>query len=92
MNIRSILGRRFAGCNRLVHWLRPLHGVGRLGHVWLGWLLLHTSALCNKPASHSTPLKGLSTRGTALKGLTTSPRVVSPFRSVGRRSIFEGLY
>ena len=50
MNVGPILGNRFSGRHRSVHWLRAFHGVRRLGYVWFRWMLLHAPKTCNKPA------------------------------------------
>lgn len=50
MNVRSIIRRRFPWGERFVDGLRPLDGVRRLWHVRFGWMFLHGSDPCNKPA------------------------------------------
>lgn len=50
MNVRALVGRRFPWRERFAHGLRPLDGVRRLWHVRFGWMFLHGSYACNKPA------------------------------------------
>ena len=50
MNVGTILRPGLPWCDRLVHRLRPLDGVGWLRYVGFGWLFLHIPDWCNKPA------------------------------------------
>lgn len=50
MNVRPVLRRRFPRSERFIHGLRTLDRVWRLWHVWFGWMFLHGSYGCNKPA------------------------------------------
>ena len=50
MNVGTIFRYRLPGCDRLIDRLRPFDRVGRLRHVWFGWMFLHGLKPCNKPA------------------------------------------
>lgn len=50
MNVGPIVRPRLAWRYGFVDRLRTLHDIGRLRDVWFGWLFLHSSTPCNKPA------------------------------------------